>query len=339
MSKIEFGIRIPNSGPLTSPANLIRAAREAEALGFDAAWVHDHLAWTPYMHRYHVSCGAVEAVRDEQTPDFLESLMVLSHVAAVTERINLGVAVVVLPARNPVILAKQWATLDVLAGGRTIFGIGMGSPASLGSDEFAASGYPRQGRAKRMDEFTEVLRAVWEQEVVNFEGEFVQLKEAWIHPKPLQKPSPPIWVGGGTEFAIRRAARIADGWIPGWRTPEEMKQGTKLLAEEAEKHGRNPKMPVGIEVMTSVASDRQTAFDRGSATVLAGLKSYERTFDTGEAALAQCIFGSMDDAKRQVEAFIDGGVTHFELRFIYSTMDQLSEQLELWAKHIMPAYR
>src|SRR4051812_46648254 len=116
---IDFGIRVPNSGPLTNPTNMVRAAQESEVRGFDAFWVHDHLTWTEEMHRYHVSCGAVEAVRDDQRPDFFESVVTLAHLAALTQKIRMGVACVVLPARNPIYLAKQWATLDVLSGGRT----------------------------------------------------------------------------------------------------------------------------------------------------------------------------------------------------------------------------
>jgi alkanesulfonate monooxygenase SsuD/methylene tetrahydromethanopterin reductase-like flavin-dependent oxidoreductase (luciferase family) len=199
---------------------------------------------------------------------------------------------------------------------------------------------PLAARARRTDEYVEVLRTVWREDCASFWGEFTQLDEAVIYPKPLQRPHPPLWVGGGTDHALRRAARLGDGWIPGWRTPDEMRQGRLLLAEEAAKVGRRVEdVAIGVETISSVARDRQTAFDRGAATVQAGLKSFERSFDNVDTAIEQCIFGSVDDARRQVASFIDAGVRHFELKMVYRTMDELTEQMELWAEEIFPEYR
>ena len=344
MSTIEFGIRIPNSGPLASTANMVEAARGAEDRGVDAVWVHDHLTWTLEMHRYHVSCGSVEAVREDQDPDFFESIVVLSHVAAVTKRCRLGVAALVLPARNPVHMAKQWATLDVMSGGRTTLVVGLGSPATTGSREYEAVGVPMETRGKRLDEYMGVLRTIWaDGPSATFEGQFASFDQAVIFPKPLQKPVPPIWIGGGTLHAIKRAARLGDGWIPGWLTPAEMKKSRAMLVEEAAKHGRDgSKLPVGLEVITSIAKDRQTAHDRAPgavATVKAGLGNWERKFDRTEDAVDQCIIGDVDDCIRQVEAFKEAGDTHFELRLDYQTMDELMEQLDIWSEKVQPRFR
>jgi probable F420-dependent oxidoreductase len=340
MAHIEFGVRIPNSGPLANPTNLIRAAREAEAMGFDAVWVHDHVAWNQEMHRKHVSSGAVEAVNETQTPDFFESVVTLSHIAAHTRSVRLGVACMVLPARNPVYLAKQWAVLDVFSGGRTILGVGLGSPATLASRDFEILGIPLAGRTKRMEEFAEVLRAVWLQDQATFKGQFMNFEGAEIFPKPLQRPNPPIWVGGGTDQAARRAARIGDGWVPGWRTPEEMKAGLQLIAREAERVGRKlDQFDVGLEILSSVARDRETAMRRGYATVEAGLRSYEKTFDSASEPIRRSFFGDAGDVTRQVEAFVDAGVRHFELRMIYGSMAQMFEQMELWVEDIIPQFR
>src|SRR5688572_1925117 len=136
MTGIKFGVRIPNSSPLANGPNLVRAAKEAERIGFDSVWVHDHLTWTREIASIHLSAGAVELVEPGQTPDFYDSIVALSYVAAHTERVKLGVAVLVLPGRDPVYIAKQWAVLDALSGGRTILGVGLGSPSALRSGEF-----------------------------------------------------------------------------------------------------------------------------------------------------------------------------------------------------------
>ena len=337
--KIEFGVRIPNSGPLASPANLIRAATEAEALGYDSIWVHDHLAWSPEMHRHHISSGAAEALAHDQTPDFYESLITLSHLAALTRKVRLGVACIVLPCRHPVHIAKQLAVLDVMSGGRIDVGVGLGSLASAASREYEAAGVPKNGRARRLDEYVAVLRAVWQHGPVSYHGEFVFLDGVHIDPKPLQRPGPPIWIGGGTPPAARRAGRLGDGWIPGWLTPQELKEHLVVMAEEAGKCGRPADIPVGLEVIACIARDRATAMRQARPTIATSLKTYERSMDSDDFAVEQSIIGSIEDVRRQVAGFIAAGVTHFELKFVYSTMDELSEQMELWTNEILPAYQ
>src|SRR5215475_2068917 len=117
MNKISFGVRVPNSGPLSSIKNIVNAAKSAEELGFDAIWVHDHVVWSSEMHRHHISSGSKEAISDDQTADFYESLSTLAFLAAHTERVKLGVACIVMPTHNPIYTAKQTATIDHLTGG------------------------------------------------------------------------------------------------------------------------------------------------------------------------------------------------------------------------------
>lgn len=340
MRNVEFGVRIPNSGPLATPSNLIRAATEAEALGFDSVWVHDHLTWSREMHRRHISSGASEALTDAQTSDFYESVVSLAYVAAHTSRVKLGIACMILPARHPVYAAKQVAVLDVLSGGRTILGVGLGSQAAMASREFEVAGVPVRGRARRLEEYIQVLQAIWQQERASFQGEFISFTDAEIFPKPLQKPHPPIFVGGGTDAAARRAARFANGWLPAWRTPAEMRAGVALLAEEAEKAGRNPdELQVGLEIVASIAPERARAVARARPTIEASLKTYERTMGSAEIAMQQSLIGSPAEVQEQLAAFVDAGVAHFELKFIYRDMGEFTEQAELWAREVLPAFR
>ena len=140
MNKISFGVRVPNSGPLSSTENIVNAAKSAEELGFDALWVHDHVVWSTEMHRHHISSGAFEAITDAQEANFFEATTMLSYLAAETKKIVLGVACLVMPCRNPIYAAKQYATLDHLANGRLLVGVGLGSKATRESDEFGVFG-------------------------------------------------------------------------------------------------------------------------------------------------------------------------------------------------------
>src|SRR5207237_3600770 len=142
MHNISFGVRVPNSGPLSSIENIVKATKTAEELGFDAVWVHDHVVWSSEMHRHHISSGAAEALTDTQEANFFEATTILSYLAAETKKITLGVACLVMPCRNPIYAAKQYSTLDWLANGRLLVGVGLGSKATRESDEFGVFGIP-----------------------------------------------------------------------------------------------------------------------------------------------------------------------------------------------------
>ncbi len=125
-SKVEFGIRLPVGGPLANTSDIARAARRADALGYDAVWVHDFIVWTHMQDKTHVSCGATELVKEDTPPNFYESLTNLAYLAGITERVKLGVAVLCLPYRNPILAAKQLANIDLLSNGRLLLGVGPG---------------------------------------------------------------------------------------------------------------------------------------------------------------------------------------------------------------------
>ena len=169
-------------------APVARVARRAEALGFDSLWTLDQV---------------LGGSRN------LEPVSLLSYVAAVTERARLGTAVFVLPQRNPVQLAKALATLDVLSGGRVIAGFGIGAD----EERNPAFGLPRGRRVRRFAESLAVMRALWAEGAAEFSGEFFWLDGERMEPKPVQRPGPPVWFGGRAEAALRRAARLGDGWM------------------------------------------------------------------------------------------------------------------------------
>jgi len=339
MHKIQFGVRVPNSGPLSSIKNIVRATKQAEELGFDSIWVHDHVVWSSEMHRHHISSGATEAITDTQDANFYEAMSVLSYLAAETKKITLGVACLVMPCRNPIYAAKQCATLDWLCNGRLIVGVGLGSKATRESDEFGVFGVPYDKRGDRTDEYIEAMKAVWTQPLASYQGNFIAFKNAEIFPKPVQKPHPPVWVGGWMKLAAKRAGKYGEGWIPGWLSPKEMKVGCGILADTARANGRDPsKITIAVEKLATIAKTRDEGLALAMPTLKTSSESYERDIDSMQFALDRHIFGSVSDVRRRIDEFIEAGVQHFELKIIYPTIDNLIRQMTLWSEEILPHY-
>jgi len=339
MHKIQFGVRVPNSGPLSSVENIVKATKQAEELGFDSIWVHDHVVWSSEMHRHHISSGAAEALTDTQDANFYEATTMLSYLAAETKKITLGVACLVMPCRNPIYAAKQYATLDWLAKGRLIVGVGLGSKATRESDEFGVFGVSYDKRGDRTDEYIEAMKAIWTQPAASYRGNFIQFKDAEIFPKPMQKPHPPVWVGGWMKLAAKRAGRYGEGWIPGWLSPKEMKVGADLLAETARANGRDPsKITIAVEKLATIAKTRDEGINLAMPTIKTSSQSYERDINDMQFALDRHIFGSVSDVRRRIDEFVEAGVQHFELKIIYPTIDSLTKQMTLWSEEILPHY-
>src|SRR5215210_5338857 len=207
---MRFGVSLTNAGPYAEPDRLARVAVQAEALGFDSVWVSDHVVMPTEMESVY-PYGPPGSFSTENRKNYYEAIVTLAWVAGATRRVRLGVSVLVVPYRNPVVTAKQLATLDALSGGRLILGIGVG----WFEEEFQALGQPyfRQ-RGSLTDEYIRLYRALWSGEPTAFDGRFYQLRSVITLPRPAQAASggPPIWVGGHGERALRRAAELGDAW-------------------------------------------------------------------------------------------------------------------------------
>ena len=233
---MRFGIALPNYGPLAAPATLARLAREAEARGADSVWVSDHLVAPigvasvyPYDRRPDAKPGDMGVIEE-----FYEPLTTLAYLAGQTTRVRLGVSAYVLPYRNPVVTAKQVATLDALSGGRVVLGIASGWLR----EEFAALDVPFAGRGGRTEEYLAVCRALWSGEG-SFAGRFYTLPPVRTGPRPAQHPHPPLWIAGNSATAIDRAARLGDGLHVIDLSPEELAPVVARLRERLAAHGRS----------------------------------------------------------------------------------------------------
>lgn len=235
---MRVGITLPNYGPLANADNLVRLARVAEDAGFDSIWVADHLVVPTESDSVYPFDGRAtpEPARLDGLIEFYEPLMTLAYLAAATTRVRLGVSVYIMPYRNPVLTAKLVATLDALSGGRVIFGVGVGWLR----EEFGAVGADPRHRGRVTDEYLEVCRRLWRDEVASFTGAHYHLPPVRTGPKPAQRPWPPIWIGGNSDAARRRAVALGDGLHLIDRPPSEIPAARTALDAALDAAGRPP---------------------------------------------------------------------------------------------------
>jgi len=233
---MKFGI-IPPYGmaPVETPEFAVAFARLAETYGFESLWVVEHVVMAvEYTSVYpYDPSGRSPFTAEVAQPD---PLLWLSYVAAATSRIRLATGVLILPQRNPLILAKELATLDRLSGGRVELGIGMGWVR----EEAEALGTCFDDRGKRADEYVAVMRTLWREPVASFAGEFVQFDRVVSRPTPAQPGGVPIVVGGHSAAAARRAGRLGDGFFPLGVSDDRLAQLRRVMADSAQAHGRDP---------------------------------------------------------------------------------------------------
>jgi len=329
---VKFGVRLPVAGPLASPSAIRHAAQDAERLGYDSVWVHDFIGWTKEMDKHHVSCGAIELVQDDTEPVMFETITNLAFLAGITDRITIGSAILCTPYRNPVVQAKQLACIDALSGGRLVVGAGVGALKRIGLD-FEVAGVPRGDKYERTHEYLRLMREIWEQEYPSFDGEYVQLPQTEINPKPLQRPLP-IWLAGRGDKAWNIMTEIANGWIPTWVTADGYREAVPRLRDGLAAKGRGGEtFTIAKECYASLAPTSEEARAKSRATFETFTKGF--TVKTYEEAIASALLGSPDEVLEQIADYRDAGVEHIEMKFIYHSEDHLAEQMELFAQSVL----
>jgi probable F420-dependent oxidoreductase len=256
-----------------------------------------------------------------------EVMTTLAAIAARTTRLKFGPSVVVLPYRTPVVAAKEMATVDWLSQGRLFPAVGVGVELPR---EFDASGVPFAERGRRTDEAIRVMRLLWTQDEVTFQGDFYKLDRVSIFPKPWQTP-PPIWIGGKSEAAMRRTARLGDGWIPSFITPEEMRAGVQKVHDLAAAAGRQvPEDHFGTLINYALADS--------DATALALAQPFVPRGRVDDATMRQCTaFGPAGRLIEKVEEYVKAGASKFILRPLCPP-DRMLDQLALVAEQVCPEF-
>jgi probable F420-dependent oxidoreductase len=234
---LKLGISLPQTGASAHPGIVRDFAQMAESLGFDSLWVSDHVVFPRRGSGAHPST-VDHPVLTSEVP-WLEAIATLSFVAACTTRPLLGTSVLVLPQRNPVIVAKQLASVDVLSEGRLVFGAGIG----WWSEEFEALAAPFPNRGRRMDDYLEVVRQCWVEDHPQFAGRFYELGDVGFYPKPVRSSSgrtPPVWIGAYSSPGFQRAGRAGDGLFLSRTPPEEIPAAWAEARSAAAAAGRDP---------------------------------------------------------------------------------------------------
>ena len=310
---VTFGCSLPTRGTMSSPQALRSLAQRAEDLSYDSVWVSDHIILPRKVESFYpyAADGVPTFLPDEA---YYEPLAALNYLAGCTERVRLGTHVLILPYRNPVLTAKILATLDVLSGGRVILGVGVGWM----EEEFLALGlntYHERGAVT--DEYIELYKELWTKDEPVFNGKYYQISGAGFQPKPVQKPHPPIWIGGHTGPAIRRAAKYGDGWMPiGLRPP--------AILEPEELAGKIAR----LRTLTVQAGRPEDAVEITFST--------DVMFDDAAGPGRRLVSGRPEQIAGDLRLYQDLGVKNFILGFPAQSVEELRESMERFSRQVMP---
>jgi probable F420-dependent oxidoreductase len=296
---MNVGVWIPNCRHLATPEIIRGTAGRAEQLGYDSIWVSDH-----------VVVPNANVVNFGET--IFDPLVTLGVLAGVTSRVRLGTTVLIVPYRNPVVTAKMISSLDALSGGRVVLGIGAGWVAA----ESAMLGVPFAERGAMTDEYLRAMQELWTARAPSFTGAYTQFDGLVFEPKPVQKPHPPIWVGGHSRAALRRTAQFGAAWHPINRTPQELRAGQAEIARQCQTRGRA--VPPALTLRSDTCVVRPGRSARPSARGGHML--------TGEpAALIE-----------QIHELGECGVEHLVLEFLAADGRELDEQMTDFAERVRP---
>ncbi len=322
---MKYGFTLPGRGPLATPETLGRIARTGEELGYDALFTGDHILVprniaSPYPY--------TEGGEFPGSPsgESMEQLTLLAFLAGQTSRIRLVTSVIIVPHRNPLVAAKALATLDVLSGGRLVVGVGVGWMR----EEFEALNLPPfDERGAVTDEYIRAFKELWTSDDPHFEGKYVSFDNISFLPKPVQKPHPPIWVGGESRPALRRTAELADGWYPlgsnptfPMGTPEQLAAGLGRLAGYARRFGRDPS-----EIETIYRTHQFELTDAAAPST-----------GSGQAGDRLPFVGNAEQMASDIRAYRDMGVGSLVLDFLRQTedLDVMLGRMERFAKDVWP---
>lgn len=334
---MKFGIEIPTCTagmmhpvPFATAAEVVDIAVEAEQLGYHDAGGNDHLS-------------TMRFVRDAwpDPPDYLEPLVTLANVAARTSVLRLTTGVLVVPMRDPVLLAKQVATLDQLSGGRVTLGVAVGGYR----DEFEAVRPDLAGvnRARLTAETLAALRALFEQRRATYRGEYVHVEDVESFPKPVQDPLP-IYSGGNVEGSIRRAAELCQGWLPAKIGPERIAEGRQRLAVLARAAGRDPAtIATALQSVVCLGATpeqaRRTFLDSSFDLFRTSLQDTMTKGVDVDAYLDANLVGTPDQVCEKVAAYVRAGLDAFTaLLFVANTVQDMREQIRWFARDVVAAF-
>ena len=313
---LKIGIVSPQLGRQATRENVLQTAKIAEDEGIDSLWVGERLLWP--LNPQTPSPGSADGSLSVELQIVLDPLETLTYIAANTKKIILGTSVIDMLFHNPVILAKRFATLDVLSEGRIIAGLGIG----WSRDEYQVSNVPFNNRGKRADEFIQVLKKIWIDDVVEFKGEYYNIPASIIGPKPIQKPHIPIYLGGFSPHIFTRIVKYdTNGWLGGIGGPlEHLENPMKMIKENANRANKDPKnfQVILLTYPNIVDSNSRTTHEEGQRSPLTG---------------------TIDEIGHDVKRIKEIGISHIIFGFNFSSISadidniiEITKQLSKFAR-------
>jgi len=343
---LKFGVGIPTCREglyfppnFASPSKIIEIAKVAEELGFYSIWGNDHFTTPKYV---------TELWREP--PNFYEPMVTLSYLAAVTKKVRLAIGVAILPIRNPVILAKEVATLDVLSGGRFILAVGLGAYR----EEFKRV-HPAMAGVNRgilLDESLCALQELLTQPKASFNGQYIKFNDIEIHPKPIQDPFP-IYIGGGfTDKNLKRVAEMGQGWFPSGMKPEYISEGISKIKKYASIMKRDvSKIDIAPQYTISIAKTHDEAMAKYTSTALYAhhqtisderekyARSQLRARSNINTPEGRDLIGTPSEIIEKLDQLSKAGVTHpAALIFASRNGDEMLEGMEIFSKEVIPSF-
>ncbi|MGH7771350.1 MAG: LLM class F420-dependent oxidoreductase [Candidatus Binatia bacterium] len=309
---MKFGVFLPISGRAAGPATLMEAARSAEALGYDSVWTADRIIIPWQINTLYPYSEGQSFIVPPDRP-FLEPLTCLAFLAGCTEKISLGMSVLVLPYRHPLYWAKVSTTIDHLSKGRLILGVGVGWMV----EEFDALEVPFEERGRLSDEQLDIINLLWKEERPRFEGRYYRFGEISFYPKPLQKPRIPIWVGGEGVHAQRRAASYGDAWFPYFVriTPGELRRRFDNIRRWAGEARRDPDI-IRLACCLPIEVSREPVPQEEDR-----------------------LRGTPDQLIEALKGYREIGVEHIALQFMVPHWPERMEQIGRFAQRVMPSFK
>jgi probable F420-dependent oxidoreductase len=291
---MRFGYILPNYGGRIAPDDLVAIGLACEEEGYDSVWATDHIIMPTELR--------------EPYGEVLEPLVTLASIAARTKRIRVGTSILVLPQRNPILVAKQAATLDAFSGGRVILGLGAG----WAEREF---GYLNAGfgqRSKVYEESVVLMRELWREDVVNFQGRYFKVEDALFLPKPVHGTIP-LWFGGNSDISVRRAARLGDGWHPVGIDVDEFSKGADLLRKLGKK------VILSIRMSTDIRKKRDNSLSPNRERRVA-------------------VSGTSAEVRKAIDGYASVGLEYYCASMNHSSSEEILRDVRKFAADVVRSY-
>jgi len=308
---VKFGIALP----FHPWEEILKRAKMAEEVGFDSIWVADHL----------VGMGL-------RRLDAMEAYTSLAAVAMVTKKVKLGTSVTNIQTRHPAVLAQTIMTLDHISNGRVIAAVGAGEAMSI-----VPFGIPWDKPVSRMKEAIEVLLSLWTEDPVNYDGKFFKLRDAFIRPKPIQKPHPPLWIAANSPRTLRLTAKYGDGWLPLGRSPEDYRKKLEELRDLRRKYGRSGEFEGGVLLYGVVAESDEDArkiidLPARAFSVFAVEELRRRGIEVPEDLSLEKFVYTPENVKRVIDFASKISFDDVEDFYVWGSPETCIDKLEKWIK-------